>query len=84
MTMSNWWGGFSPPPRIKRKTKIIICDFSLEMRIQGVGGPYQMAAFESLCLSYPVRTERAQSIWGWSWFACKECPLAGTNKVCES
>ena len=25
------------------------------MRIQGVGGPYQMAAFESLCLSYPHR-----------------------------
>lgn len=58
--------------------------FSLEMLIQDVGRPYQMAAFESVCFSYPVRIERALRVSGSQLMACKEAPLAGTNKVCQS
>lgn len=58
--------------------------FSLEMLIQDVVRPYQMAAFESVCLSYPVRIERALRVSGSQLMACKEAPLAGTNKVCQS
>lgn len=58
--------------------------FSLEMLIQDVVRPYQMAAFESVCFSYPVRIERALRVSGSQLMACKEVPLAGTNKVCQS
>lgn len=58
--------------------------FSLEMLIQDVVRPYQMAAFESVCFSYPVRIERALRVSGSQLMACKEAPLAGTNKVCQS
>lgn len=58
--------------------------FSLEMLIQDVVRPYQMAAFESVRFSYPVRIERALRVSGSQLMACKEAPLAGTNKVCQS
>lgn len=58
--------------------------FSLEMLIQDVVRPYQMAAIESVCFSYPVRIERALRVSGSQLMACKEAPLAGTNKVCQS
>lgn len=57
---------------------------SLEMLIQDVVRPYQMAAIESVCFSYPVRIERALRVSGSQLMACKEAPLAGTNKVCQS
>lgn len=54
------------------------------MLIQDVVRPYQMAAIESVCFSYPVRIERALRVSGSQLMACKEAPLAGTNKVCQS
>ncbi|KAG7241210.1 hypothetical protein INR49_025953 [Caranx melampygus] len=41
--------------------------------------PYQMAAFESVCFSYPVRIERALRVSGSQLMACKEAPLAGVS-----
>lgn len=53
----------------------------LTIHIQDVGRPYQMGAFESVRLSYPVRIERAWENREVSSWPARKSPLAGTNKV---
>lgn len=55
--------------------------FVLTIHIQDVGRPYQMGAFESVRLSYPVRIERAWENREVSSWPARKSPLAGTNKV---